>query len=66
VRQSTWWPVQLFFAPAAAQAFISATAWAFVLGPPGGMLPPYQVKQEPLLTSGEFVPLMYRWLESQE
>lgn len=45
---------------------MSATAWASVRGPPGGMLPPYQVKQEPLLTRGELAPLMYRWLESQE
>jgi hypothetical protein len=35
----------LFNPPAAAQAFMSATGCASVLGPCGGMFPPYQERQ---------------------
>jgi hypothetical protein len=48
----------LFCAPAAAHAFMSATAFAS-LGPPGGMLPPNQERHEPLLAIDEPAPLMY-------
>jgi len=48
----------LFFAPAAAQAFMSDVAIGSLRGPPGGMLPPYQLKHDPVLTKYEPVPLM--------
>jgi hypothetical protein len=48
----------LFCAPAAAHAFMSATAFAS-LGPLGGMLPPNQERHEPLAAIFEPVPEMY-------
>jgi len=52
---------QLFIAPAAAQAFMSLTAIGSLLGPPGGMVPPNQLKHDPVLAKIEPVPLMYPW-----
>ena len=56
----------MFIAPAAAHAFISDTACASLRVPPGGMLPPYQLRHEPDAARSELVPLMYRWLASHE
>jgi hypothetical protein len=57
---------QLFIAPAAAQAFMSLTAIGSLLGPPGGMVPPSQLKHDPVLARIEPVPLMYPWLLKYE
>jgi hypothetical protein len=56
----------LFFAPAAAQAFMSLTAIDSLLGPPGGMLPPYQLRHDPLFARIEPAPLMYPELDRYE
>jgi hypothetical protein len=57
--------VQSSRAPAAAHAFMSATAVG-LSPPPGGMFPPYHERQDcDELTSAGLGPLMYPWLRSQ-
>ena len=49
---------QLFIAPAAAHALKSAEALALLPGPPGGMLPPNQLRHDPAPARDELVPRM--------
>jgi hypothetical protein len=45
---------------------MSACACASLRGPPGGMLPPNQLRHDPFFARSEPVPLMYPWLDSHE